>query len=69
MLKETTPCADPERGTGGRNPLEKSQKYRVSKQYWSGSPDKLQSHQASIQSWAIIGPPVKRHLNGVSLTG
>ena len=24
---------------------------------------------ASIQGWAIIGPPVKRHLNGISLVG
>ena len=35
-------------------------------------PDPLknqQSYQASIKRWAIIGPPTKRHLNGVSLTG
>ena len=30
--------------------------------YWSGSPGKLQRYQASIKSWAIVGPPVKRHL-------
>ena len=41
----------------------KSQKYMVFKQYWSGSPEKSQSYQASIQRWAIIG----RHLNSVSL--
>ena len=36
------------------------------------SPDPLQNHkslQASIQCWATIGPPAKRHLNGVSLAG
>ena len=44
----------------------KSQKYRVSQEYWSGSPEKPQSYQASIQFWAIIGTPAKHHLNGVS---
>ena len=38
-------------------PPEKSQKIRVSKQYWSRSPEKSQSYQASIQCWAIIDPP------------
>ena len=40
-------------------PPEKSQNIRVSKQYWSRSPEKSQSYmyQASIQCWAIIGPP------------
>ena len=42
-------------------PPEKSQKLRVSKQYWSRSPEKSQSYKASIQCWAIIGPPAKRH--------
>ena len=32
-------------------------------------PEKSQSYQARIQSWAIIGTPAKRHLNGVSLVG
>ena len=32
-------------------------------------PLQSQSYQSSIQCWAIIGPPVKRHLNGVSLAG
>ena len=58
--------ADPE---GGQEvltppPLEKSQKYNVSKQYRSGSPEKSQSYHASIQCWATIGPPSKRHLYG-----
>ena len=30
---------------------------------------KSQSYQASIQCWAIIGTPAKRHLKGVSLAG
>ena len=47
-------CADLKGGTGGPDPPEKSQKYRVSWQYWSRSPEKLQSYQASIQFWAII---------------
>ena len=53
------PCADPEGGTGGPDPTEKSQKYnyRVSWQYWSGSPETSLSYQTSIQFWAIIGPP------------
>ena len=56
--------------TGGPNPLPKqSQSYRVSKQYWSESPEKSQSYQASIQCLTIIGPPAKRHLNGVLLAG
>ena len=38
-------------------PPEKSRKIRVSKQYRSRSPEKSQSYQASIQCWAIIGPP------------
>ena len=41
------------RGQGVRTPSEKSQKYRVSQQYWSGSPGKSQSCQSSIQCWAI----------------
>ena len=41
-------CADPEEG--GPDPFtpEKSHIYRVSKQYWSGFPEKSQSYQASI---------------------
>ena len=59
-----------DRGSGPPPPpLRKSQKIRVSKQYWSRSPEKSQSYQASIQCWAIISPPAKRHLNGVSLAG
>ena len=32
-------------------------------------PLKSQSYYSSIHCWAIIGPPAKRHLNGVSLAG
>ena len=45
------------RGNRGSGPPETSQKIRVSKQYWSRSLEKSQSYQASIQCWAIIGPP------------
>ena len=50
-------------GQGVRTPppLKISQKYRVSKQYWSGPPGKSQNYKASIQCRAIIGPPAKRH--------
>ena len=61
--------ADTEGGGGGRvsgpHP-EKSQNIRVSRKYWSGTPEKSQSYQASIQCWAIIDPPAKHHLNGIS---
>ena len=41
---------DPEGWTGGLPlPPEKSQKYRVSKQYWPGPPEKSQSYRASIR--------------------
>ena len=56
---------------GGRGPdppprPEKSQKYRISLQYWSGSPEKSQSCQASIN----VRPSSARQRNvGVSLGG
>ena len=43
-------------GRGSRPPLKKSNKYRVSYQYWSGSPEEAQRYKASIQCWASIGP-------------
>ena len=45
------PWADPDGGTGVGTPPppEKSQRYRVSLQNWSGSPEKSQIYQASIQ--------------------
>ena len=49
-----------QRGVGGGEvvqtpPPEKSQKYRVSKHKWSGSPKKAQGYQASIKCWATSG--------------
>ena len=72
VICKDMPWANPEGGGAGSPPPpspEKSQKYRVSYQYWSGSPEQSQSYQASIQCWAIISPPAKRHLNGISLVG
>ena len=70
------PYADPEAGRPGVRttptpppPPAKSQTHRIPKHYWSGSPEKSQSYQASIQCLAIIGPPVKHHFNDISLVG
>ena len=56
-----------DRGSG-HPPPEKSQKIGLSS---NTGPDPLKNHsyQASIQCWATIGPPAKRHLNGVLLVG
>ena len=64
--KGLSSCADPEGGTGGLDPPppEKSQKYRVSKQYWPWSPNKSQSYQASIQFWANMRAPFKWRFGG-----
>ena len=55
-------------GTGGPDPLDN---YKNIGFLSNTGPDPLksQSYQVSIQCWAIIGPPAKRHLNGVSLAG
>ena len=47
-----------QRGDRGSRPLplKNKKKYRVSLQYWSGSPEKSQSYQVSIQCWADDGP-------------
>ena len=50
-------------GTGGPAPPPPKNK-RIP---WNSQ--NIQSYQASIQRWAIIGTPAKRHLNGVSLAG
>ena len=63
MLARKVSCADPEGGQGVRIP-EKSQKYRVSEQYWSGSPE---NHKAAKPAFNV-GPSSAR-LNGVSLAG
>ena len=49
-------------GQGVRIPTGKSQSYRVSYQYWSGSHGKSQSYPVGIQCWATICPARKRHL-------
>ena len=48
-------------GTGGPDPLKKSQKYRVSQQYWSGSP---KNHIATKP--AFNGEPLTRQQNAIS---
>ena len=63
-------CADPEvggdRGSGPPPPW-KITKIKGSLAILVQVPLKSQSHQSSIQCWATIVPPAKRHLNGVSL--
>ena len=56
-------------GTGGQDSPWKITSLYLFEQYWSGSPGKLQSYQASIHCRAIIGPLAKRYLNGISLVG
>ena len=58
------PCADPEGGggrTGGPDPL-KNHKNIGFPGNTGPDPLKNRSYQASIQCWAIIGTPAKRHL-------
>ena len=46
-------------------PVEKNKKYRVSKAILVRIPckiTKLQMYKSSIQCWATIGPPAKRHV-------
>ena len=54
-------------------PTEKYKKYMVSLKLFlailARTTLKSQSYQSSIQCWALIGPPAKRHLNGVLLAG
>ena len=60
---------DPEGGGGGgrgSRPPEKSQNIGFLSKTGLNP---LENHKATIQCWAIIGPPAKRHLNGVSLAG
>ena len=59
--------ADPEGGQGSGLPL-KNHKNIGFPSNIGPDPLKSQSYQASIQCSAIIGTPVKHHLNGVSLT-
>ena len=55
-------------GQGVRPPL-KNHKNIVFFSNTGPDPLKITKHQARIQLWFIIGPPAKRHLNGVSLAG
>ena len=61
------PRADPEGGTGGTDPLCKTTK-NIGFLSNTGL-DSLKRYKASSHCWAIIGPPVGHHLNGVSLAG
>ena len=46
-----------QRGERGSDPPENHKKLGfLAKQYWSRSPEKSQSYQASNQYWAVIGP-------------
>ena len=51
-------------GTGGPYPPEKSQKYRFSKQYWSGSPENHRATKPAIN----VGPSSACHHRPVSET-
>ena len=63
---QKAPCADPEGGgTGGFGPPS-SEKSQNTGFLSNTGPDSLKN-KASIQCWAIIDPPAKRHCNGVSL--
>ena len=57
------------RGDGGSGPPWKVTKNIGFLSNMVPDPLKTQSYQSSIQCRAIIGPPAKRHLNGVSLAG
>ena len=56
-------------GDRGSGPPLKNHKNIVFPSNFDPDPLKSQSYQASIQCWAIIGTPAKRHFNGVSLAG
>ena len=66
LINTIEACADPEGGgTGGSDPIHGNHKNIRSLS--NTDLDPLKNH--SIQCWAIIGTPVKRHFNGVSLAG
>ena len=58
-----------QRETGGPDPPFKNHKNIGFLSNTGPDPLKSQSYKASIQCWAIIGPPAKRNLNGVTLAG
>ena len=70
-LSSGTTCADPVgEGQGVRIPLENHESLGFLS---NTSQDPIETHKtakrASIQCQASIGPPVKRHLNGILLAG
>ena len=58
-------CADPEGGTVGPDPPEKSQKYRVFLQYYT-DPDPLTNHKATKPEFNV-GPSSARQRNTISM--
>ena len=69
-MLNTLPCADP--GGGGRGSGPPPGKLLKNIGFLSNTgpdPLKSQSYQSSIQCWAVIDPPAKCHLNGVSQAG
>ena len=62
---ETYSCADPERGQGVWAPLKIHKVIRFLSN--TGLDRQKKSFQASIYCLAIVGPPAKRHFNGVLL--
>ena len=69
FLKELVHICGSRGRTGGQD-LPPPLKNHKNKGFFSNTgPDPLKNHKASIQCWAIIGSPAKRHLNGVSLAG
>ena len=59
-------CADLE---GDRGSAPSPHPLEIHKAIMIWIPWNFTSYQASIKCWAIIGPPAKRHSNGVSLMG
>ena len=52
--------------TGGPDPLKNHKNIGLLS---DSGPDRQKNHKARLYCWAIIGMPVKCHLNGVSLAG
>ena len=54
-------------GGGGKGGLDPPEKHKNIGFFSNTGPDGLKNLKATIQCWAIIGPPAKCHLNGVLL--
>ena len=67
MKFELNSCVDPEGGVGwqGVRTLLKNHKNVGFSRNIGTDPLKNRSYQASIQCWAIIGTPAKRHLMAI----